>query len=741
VWTVHHALVDGWSESDIVTWVEEEYYKDPERRMDIPPYNRFIRYIDRQDEHLATDFWKNSLAGAPGPVFPPLPNPSYVPKVQRSNRVQHHMESHEEAELEHHIPALEYNSATVATMIQAAWFILVGIYSNTSDVVTGVTLNGRTAPIADIDILPGPTISTVPFRMRFTPDQTVHDLLQDTQQQYLGMLPHSQFGLQNIRQLGQDAASACKFRSLLVVQSANRRQSSRRLLLGRSYSFPVMDFAIVMECEILEGKVDFRATFDHQVLSESDVRGLFTNMEAILHKIATSDSSTTVAQLQSIIPPPSTMLASSDENSTPTSPKPKEKRPMTAPSTMLEKRIYEIWKDLLQTDNFGIDDNFFEMGGGSVLAMRLISSARRAGLSLTVHGVFKSPTVRELASIASRSAESAPIHPFALLQATEVSDLRREAALQCCCTAEAVEDIYPCSRMQMHYITGYPEAHKDPSGPWNWQSQTTWAIPQGVDMGRLKSAWEAAIQRHQSLRTRLVRTSHGIFQVVLREPAGIQWGKTAALDHYQQADRSDPMTFGDRLLRLAVVDPGDGYQRYMVITIHHATYDAYARNLLFNELEMIYFGDGLPEGPPADMNRFIKYITGADKVTAAHFWSSYLSDSSTKPLLSGSSWHRTDELNQVEKSVITEVPKLEGSPVTLPTIIEVACGLAISRRLDCPDVIFYSDRAGRNLPVYGIQDLVGATTLFTPLRVHITPAQRLSDLLLATQRSKAAMMP
>jgi hypothetical protein len=61
--------------------------------------------------------------------------------------------------------------------------------------------------------------------------------------------------------------------------------------------------------------------------------------------------------------------------------------------------------------------------------------------------------------------------------------------------------------------------------------------------------------------------------------------------------------------------------------------------------------------------------------------------------------------------------------------------------LDTEDVIFYSDRSGRNHPVEGIQDLIGPTTLFLPVRIHLDKAQTVHDLLHSSQGFQAAMMP
>ena len=69
-----------------------------------------------------------------------------------------------------------------------------------------------------------------------------------------------------------------------------------------------------------------------------------------------------------------------------------------APRTPLETILAGLFAELLGSNRVGIYDNFFEAGGHSLLAMRLVSHVRAAlGVSLPVRTIFMSPTVAELA--------------------------------------------------------------------------------------------------------------------------------------------------------------------------------------------------------------------------------------------------------------------------------------------------------------------------------------------------------
>ncbi|WP_430909749.1 phosphopantetheine-binding protein, partial [Maribacter sp. 2-571] len=68
-----------------------------------------------------------------------------------------------------------------------------------------------------------------------------------------------------------------------------------------------------------------------------------------------------------------------------------------APSNGTERRLSDIWQELLGVDKVGIRDNFFELGGHSLLATRLVSMVRRdMDIELDIADIFVHPTVEGL---------------------------------------------------------------------------------------------------------------------------------------------------------------------------------------------------------------------------------------------------------------------------------------------------------------------------------------------------------
>ncbi|MEM8908731.1 MAG: condensation domain-containing protein, partial [Bacteroidota bacterium] len=71
----------------------------------------------------------------------------------------------------------------------------------------------------------------------------------------------------------------------------------------------------------------------------------------------------------------------------------------------VQAQFVAIWKELLQVNRIGIHDNFFEMGGDSIITIQLVRRLKKKGFHLLPKDVFDYPTIAELAKIASQTAQ------------------------------------------------------------------------------------------------------------------------------------------------------------------------------------------------------------------------------------------------------------------------------------------------------------------------------------------------
>ena len=95
----------------------------------------------------------------------------------------------------------------------------------------------------------------------------------------------------------------------------------------------------------------------------------------------------------------------------PVSDRAEAKQDFTPPRTPTEESLAKIWRELLGQTVIGIDDNFFETGGHSLLAMQMMARVRdEFHAEISLRNIFEAPTIAELAVILDRKKDQ-PVLP------------------------------------------------------------------------------------------------------------------------------------------------------------------------------------------------------------------------------------------------------------------------------------------------------------------------------------------
>jgi amino acid adenylation domain-containing protein len=129
-----------------------------------------------------------------------------------------------------------------------------------------------------------------------------------------------------------------------------------------------------------------------------------------------------------------------DRNSLPLpdSRRPKLDVPYAPPTTSLEEELARIWSEVLSLDHVGIHDNFFDLGGHSLAATRVVSQViKQFQLELPLQSLFQSPTVAEMAKVidATQGRTTSKEEIERMLSAVEV--MSEEEAARCVADAAA----------------------------------------------------------------------------------------------------------------------------------------------------------------------------------------------------------------------------------------------------------------------------------------------------------------
>lgn len=94
-----------------------------------------------------------------------------------------------------------------------------------------------------------------------------------------------------------------------------------------------------------------------------------------------------------------------------------------APRSDVERLLADIWSRVLGVDAVGIHDDFFELGGDSLLSIQIVAKARQAGLALRPAMLLELPTIAQLAVAVAPAQPSAPATSFADAPASPIHPL------------------------------------------------------------------------------------------------------------------------------------------------------------------------------------------------------------------------------------------------------------------------------------------------------------------------------
>lgn len=295
VWTIHHAIYDGWSMQLIMNMLERAY-EGRELDLETPPFQKFVKHLMNADKHGADDYWREQFNGLAAPIFPQLPTPTFEPKSDVS--------------ILHKIEDLKWPNSgiTPSTIVRAAWSLLIAEHTDACEVVLGITTTGRQAALPGVEDILGPTIATVPVRISVEKSQNIDDFLQRTQSQSVEMTTYEQTGLQQISKVSKEAEQACQFQTLLVIQpapSSTQEQNSpfsnepdEQCDIVNTNVADLDTHGLTVEIDLMDTGAQLRLGFDSTILPKVQVERLATQLEHVMRQIC--DPARAAASLSNI---------------------------------------------------------------------------------------------------------------------------------------------------------------------------------------------------------------------------------------------------------------------------------------------------------------------------------------------------------------------------------------------------------------------------------------------------------
>ncbi|MCK9921710.1 amino acid adenylation domain-containing protein [Frankia sp. AgPm24] len=282
------------------------------------------------------------------------------------------------------------------------------------------------------------------------------------------------------------------------------------------------------------------------------------------------------------------------------------------PSTPAEHAMAAAWREVLRVSQVGRNDNFFALGGDSLLGMRAVAKAAERGLFLTAAEFHRCPTVAEQARIARTQPDPGP-------------------------TRAAVTGSVRLSPSQRWFF------ERDFAQPSHWNGMwPMFVLNQPLDPDLLERAARLVMVHHEALRTRFRRHPGG-WQAEIVDIESVQPDPVTVVSlvdtldddlewqiSVQVAARNGSLNLADGpVVRLTYFDLGQNRAPRLLISAHWLVMDYYSSRVFYEDLRSAYFaleaGD-LPQLPPrtaslpACLDALDAYAASSEVVAELPYW-------------------------------------------------------------------------------------------------------------------------
>jgi amino acid adenylation domain-containing protein/non-ribosomal peptide synthase protein (TIGR01720 family) len=414
--TLHHVLLDGWSTPALIDDLMSLYAGNdlPEP----PPYRRYLQWLTEQDQGASEQVWRNELDGLTEPTLLAPINPDRAPQLPRK------LTTDLPEELGAQVTEFAAEcGVTVNTVVQAAWAVLLGSLTGGEDIVFGASVSGRAPEVPDVERMVGLFINTIPVRVAVNPAESVAAAIGTLGERQAGLMAHQHLRLVDLQRLsgiGELFDTLVAFQNFPVDSDTfDGDQSDEDVRAVDLHTSDATHYTLTLDAWLAGTSMGYRIGYQPGMFEDNEVQALADGLHRILAAMVADPDrpvgqvvDADLARLWGSLGP-----ALAERGSV--------RAAGSGSGTSREDVLAELFAEVLGLESVDLDDDFFELGGDSIVSIQLSSRARKVGLVFTLRDVFVSRTVRELARIvadeqgpATETAEDAigdlPLTPIML---------------------------------------------------------------------------------------------------------------------------------------------------------------------------------------------------------------------------------------------------------------------------------------------------------------------------------------
>lgn len=274
---IHHAIYDGWSMDIIFSDLSDLLRDRPLSHR--PQFLNVLKYthnVPRSQLDAARSFWAEYLLDLNKPSRPKLSSrPAELDEIV-SVKEQINL-SPEAAEITTGYGAQVYFQAALASI----WGSIVG----TSDVLLGSVTSGRTIPVDSIEEIVGPSIASLPLRVKIDLSTTISDVLRNINESNHDIMEHCILSLSEIKKLSRLQAAESLYDVLFVYQESLFTKNRKDSVIRETRHLDRLETKLLLEVEPNEFGFSIQATHHTDSFPSDIVEILIQQMKAVVQHI------------------------------------------------------------------------------------------------------------------------------------------------------------------------------------------------------------------------------------------------------------------------------------------------------------------------------------------------------------------------------------------------------------------------------------------------------------------------
>ena len=252
----------------------------------------------------------------------------------------------------------------------------------------------------------GPCVNNLPMRVDVTADDTIGAWLQRLQRQQFEMAQHQYAPLVQIQQWANVPWRHRLFDSLVVFQNYQVDEGALRMgAIARTSLLAAPEatnYPLTLAVTVTN-RIRVRLIHQPTTVASADVEQFAVDLATVLDAMShstTASMTTILAALPERLRGTAALVAAAARQ-------PARGGPHAAPTNDIERVIAALWQELFDVDQVSLDDNFFDLGGHSLLLVRAhVELKKRLRADLPIVALLQYPTIRTLAR---HLAEGGPI--------------------------------------------------------------------------------------------------------------------------------------------------------------------------------------------------------------------------------------------------------------------------------------------------------------------------------------------